>query len=92
MEQELLALLKQHEETARRRAEERRAEPAALNEQIAAGEEELSDLVVAQVTLSRVEVERGQRHATGPSDRETRCHGAARWHRRCGPPPHQLLP
>lgn len=54
MEQELLALLKQHEEAARQRVEELRAELAELNERIAAAEGELSDLVVTQVTLARV--------------------------------------
>jgi hypothetical protein len=58
MEQELLALLKQREEAARRRAEGLRAELAALNERITAAEEELSDLVVTQATLARVFAER----------------------------------
>jgi chromosome segregation ATPase len=58
VEQELLALLKQHEEAARRRVEELRVELAALNEQIAAAEGELSDLVVTQATLARVLAER----------------------------------
>jgi hypothetical protein len=40
------------------RVEELRAEPAALNEQIADAEEELSDLVVTQATLARVLGER----------------------------------
>ncbi|QHA07835.1 hypothetical protein GQF42_35135 [Streptomyces broussonetiae] len=43
MEQELLTLLKQREEAARHRVEGLRAELAALNERIAAAEEELSD-------------------------------------------------
>ncbi|WP_328337255.1 hypothetical protein OG873_36295 [Streptomyces violaceus] len=54
MEQELLALLKQREEEARRRVEGLWAELAALNERIAAAEEELSDLVVTQATLARM--------------------------------------
>ncbi|MFF5147916.1 hypothetical protein ACFY6U_50810 [Streptomyces sp. NPDC013157] len=58
MEQELLALLKQHEEAARRRVEGLRAEQAVLNERIAAAEEELSELVVTQATLARVLAER----------------------------------
>jgi DNA repair exonuclease SbcCD ATPase subunit len=57
MEQELLALLKQREETVRR-AERLRAELPALNERIAAAEEELSDLVVTEATLARVFAER----------------------------------
>lgn len=59
MEQELLALLKQHEKAARQRVEELRAELAVLNERIAAAEEELSDLVVTQATIARVLGERG---------------------------------
>ncbi|GFH38990.1 winged-helix domain-containing protein [Streptomyces pacificus] len=55
MEQDLLALLKQHEEAARQRVEELRSE---LNEQIAAAEESLSDLMVTQVALARVLAER----------------------------------
>jgi hypothetical protein len=58
VEQGLLALLKQHEEAARLRVEELRAELAALNERIAAAEGELSDLVVTQATLARVLGER----------------------------------
>ncbi|TKA06350.1 hypothetical protein [Actinacidiphila oryziradicis] len=58
MEQGLLALLKQHEEAARRRLEELRAGLAVLNERIAAAEGELSDLVVTQATLARVLCER----------------------------------
>ncbi|WP_262699573.1 MULTISPECIES: hypothetical protein [Streptomyces] len=59
MEQELLALLKQREGAVRRRVEGLRAELAALNERIAAAEEELSDLVVTQATLAGVFAERG---------------------------------
>ncbi|WP_329536958.1 hypothetical protein OG568_51180 (plasmid) [Streptomyces sp. NBC_01450] len=51
-------MLKQREEAARRRVEGLRAELTALNERIAAGEEELSDLVVTQATLARVFAER----------------------------------
>ncbi|MGW1917757.1 hypothetical protein ACWCQS_45740 [Streptomyces sp. NPDC002076] len=61
MEQELLTLLKQREEAARHRVEGLRAELTALNERVAAVEEELSELVVTQTTLAREFAQRDAR-------------------------------
>jgi hypothetical protein len=58
VEEELLALLKEREQAARTRAEGLRARLAALNEQIVAAEEELSQLVITQATLVGMLAER----------------------------------
>ncbi|MFD7471536.1 hypothetical protein ACFV8Z_04880 [Streptomyces sp. NPDC059837] len=52
MEQELFALLKEREEAARGRMERLQGEPAALNERIAAAQDELSRPEIERKTLS----------------------------------------